>query len=579
MEDLFREFGLSASVLLSMLMIFFLFTENVYFSARRSAVFRDIVYGLLLAVAGLLVMATHLDLGHGVLLDARSILLGLVGAFFGWLPALITVVACVAFRLYEGGGGTLPGILIILSSVSLGLGWRKWQQGHPLHSTKAIEFYLLGLVIHLVMVVLMAALLPDVRAVFLTTLAPLVLLVYPLAFMALALLMRYRLRHELERAKLRSSEAQARKYMRAVEQCRVSIVFTDTEGRIEYVNPYFCQLTGFSSEEAVGQNPSILNSGLQPRRFYREMWSAIRAGRVWSGEFCNRRKDGTEYWESAVIAPVTDESGRIEKFVAVKHDITEQKEQSRMIGEALRAADAGNEAKAAFLSVISHELRTPLNHILGPCEFVAEELPEGELKQMTKTAANAAAHLTQLVQRILNFSDAGGDTGGKTLPIDDARLWMELAMQKHATTAKEQGCPLEMTVGEEIPESFLADETALSEILDALLDNALRYAAPGSVRVELKAGQAAGTLCLAVVDGGPQLDESQRKTLFEPFQQMDMSLRRVHGGIGLGLGLCRRYATRCGGTIEAKSDSGGGNRFEFVFPIRLVKEHEYCEST
>jgi PAS domain S-box-containing protein len=396
--------------------------------------------------------------------------------------------------------------------------------------------------------------------------------------MALALLMRHGLRYDSDRAKLRASEAEAREYMRAVEQCRVSIVFTGAEGRIEYVNPYFCELTGYSPDEVLGQNPRILGSGRQPARFYREMWATIQAGRIWSGEFCNRRKDGTEYWESAVIAPVTDATGQVEKYVAVKHDITGQKEQAEVIDEALRAANAGNEAKAAFLSVISHELRTPLNHILGPCEFVAEELPEGELKQMVTTAANAATHLTQLVQRILNFSEAGGDTGSMPRLIDDISLWVELALQKHTALAEERGSSIEVSMEETVPESFLVDETALLEIFDGLIDNALKYTKPGPVRIELGIDTYGHMLRLSVIDGGPQLDALQREALFQPFHQVDMSHRRTHDGIGLGLCLCHRYASRCGGSIEAKPDPDGGNRFEFVFPVSRVDEYDYCKT-
>lgn len=111
----------------------------------------------------------------------------------------------------------------------------------------------------------------------------------------------------------------------AVEQSPTSILITDLSGRIEYVNPKLCQLTGYTTQELLGQTPRLFNSGLTNPEIYREMWSAIRAGKEWRGEFQNRRKDGSFFWESAVISPLRNADGQITHFVAVKEDITEQK--------------------------------------------------------------------------------------------------------------------------------------------------------------------------------------------------------------------------------------------------------------
>ncbi len=112
---------------------------------------------------------------------------------------------------------------------------------------------------------------------------------------------------------------------RAIEASPAAVVITDREGRIEYVNPKFTQITGYSPDEAIGQNPRILQSGLHPIEFYRELWSVITSGREWIGEFCNKKKNGERYWEKASISPVFNGVGEIIQFVAVKEDITERK--------------------------------------------------------------------------------------------------------------------------------------------------------------------------------------------------------------------------------------------------------------
>uniref|UniRef100_I2PYS7 histidine kinase n=1 Tax=Desulfovibrio sp. U5L TaxID=596152 RepID=I2PYS7_9BACT len=122
------------------------------------------------------------------------------------------------------------------------------------------------------------------------------------------------------------ADASLRLLWAAVEQSPASILITDADGTIEYVNPHFTVLTGFTPEEARGQNPRMLKSGVHPPAFYATLWETLAAGRVWRGEFCNRTKDGGLYWEDSSISPVRDEAGRITHFVAVKEDITAQKE-------------------------------------------------------------------------------------------------------------------------------------------------------------------------------------------------------------------------------------------------------------
>ena len=111
----------------------------------------------------------------------------------------------------------------------------------------------------------------------------------------------------------------------AVEQAADGIVITDTDGKIQYVNPAFTAMTGYTSEEAVGQYPRILKSGLETAEFYEELWNTIRSGRVWHGELINRRKDGTFYREEMRITPVRDSKGEIVSYIAIKHDVTERR--------------------------------------------------------------------------------------------------------------------------------------------------------------------------------------------------------------------------------------------------------------
>ena len=136
------------------------------------------------------------------------------------------------------------------------------------------------------------------------------------------------------------AEAESRKLSFAVEQNPSTIVITNVRGEIEYVNPKFAELTGYTILEAKGKNPRILKSGVTTDEQYKILWNTISSGRVWEGEFCNKKKNGELYWESAKISPIMDESGRISHYVAVKENIT----QRRQIEESLRKSEALNKS-------------------------------------------------------------------------------------------------------------------------------------------------------------------------------------------------------------------------------------------
>ena len=129
------------------------------------------------------------------------------------------------------------------------------------------------------------------------------------------------------------AESELRKLSRAVEQSPASIVITDREGGIEYVNPKFCALTGYAFEEVRGQNPRVLKSGDMPDEAYRQLWATLTEGKEWRGEFHNRKKNGELYWESASISPIRDAGGNTTHFIAVKEDITERKKSESALRE------------------------------------------------------------------------------------------------------------------------------------------------------------------------------------------------------------------------------------------------------
>ena len=199
---------------------------------------------------------------------------------------------------------------------------------------------------------------------------------------------------------IKQAEENRTRLAAAIEQASEVVVITDAEGQIQYVNPAFEERTGYSREEAIGQSPSILQSGRHGRKFYKEMWEILLRGEVWSGHLINRKKDGTLFEEEATISPVKNESGVITNFVAVKRDVSREVSLEKQLRHAMRM-----EAIGTLAGGIAHDFNNILTAILGYSEIVREQLPAGEqVQQDLDQVINAANRAADLVSQILTFS-------------------------------------------------------------------------------------------------------------------------------------------------------------------------------
>ncbi|NKN34039.1 PAS domain S-box protein [Marichromatium bheemlicum] len=371
---------------------------------------------------------------------------------------------------------------------------------------------------------------------------------------------------------------------RVIEQTQESIVITDLDGRIVFVNEAFLRTSGYSSEEVLGETPRLLSSGKTPPETYAALWGAIASGRAWSGEFINRRKDGGEFIEFAIITPIRQPDGAISHYAAIKTDVTDRRriehelaahrdhleelvaERTVELERARQVAEAGTRAKSAFLANMSHEIRTPMNAILGLTYLLQRDELTLEQSERLDKISGAARHLLAIIDDILDLSKI--EAGRMELRRVDFPL---LSILDHvrsliADQARLKGLAVELDC-DDVPHWLHGDPTRLRQALLNYAANAVKFTERGRIALRARLLEQQGDEVLVrfeVSDTGIGLAPEQRRRLFTAFEQADVSTTRRHGGTGLGLAITRRLAELMDGEVGIESEPGFGSTFWFT---------------
>lgn len=351
------------------------------------------------------------------------------------------------------------------------------------------------------------------------------------------------------------------------ESCIVAI--TDVKGKILYANDKFCEISKYSREELIGENHSIINSGLHSKEFIRDLWRTIAQGRVWRGDIKNKAKDGTFYWVDTIIVPFLDEKGKPRQYYAVRRDITQNKLfqleleiKSKELLEARNAALSATQAKGEFLANMSHEIRTPLTSIMGYAEsLLIDKLDEHKSRDALETIIRNGNHLLGVINDILDLSKIeAGKLDVEQIPVSVAEIVSDvgnLIMPK----ATEKGLSFGFEYTSPMPRFIKTDPLRLKQILINLVGNAIKFTSIGGVKINIVCIPEKEILQFAVVDTGIGLTEESRSRLFKAFSQADTSITRKFGGTGLGLIISSMLAQKLGGGIEIESRLGIGSTF------------------
>jgi PAS domain S-box-containing protein len=370
------------------------------------------------------------------------------------------------------------------------------------------------------------------------------------------------------------------KLSHAVEQSPAAVLVSDRHGIIEYVNPMFCEKSGYTENEVIGQHTRMLKSGETPEPVYEELWQTITRGRTWRGEFVSRRKNGGRYWESVAISPIRDSHGVTTHYVAIKEDISERKLFEKQLNLAREAAEQANRAKGDFLANMSHEIRTPMNAIIGLGHLALQtDLTDKQHDYLTKIQASA----TSLLRIINDILDVSKIESGK-LVVEVAPFSLERVLDHvraiNGQRATDKDLELIVTRAPDVPDKLRGDAVRLGQVLTNLVNNAVKFTKQGKIEVSVgveSADEQEAKLRFAVTDTGIGITSEQIKRLFKAFSQADASTTRKYGGSGLGLAISQNLVKLMGGTISVDSTPDEGTTFAFTLPFGRAEGEELVE--
>jgi PAS domain S-box-containing protein len=356
---------------------------------------------------------------------------------------------------------------------------------------------------------------------------------------------------------------------------------TGMDGKIVYVNRKFCDVSGYSKSELMGQDHRIINSGCHSKEFFKNLWGTILSGSVWRGEVCNRRKDGSIYWMYTTIVPFLDERKRPYKFIAISSDITEMKFHERQLKHMEHDLDQKNREMQSIVFAVSHDLRSPLRNVQGFASMLSEHV--NNLKKLTENISTENSGVQNTINEIgkeMEFSLGFIQSG--VVKIDDLLNGLHVVLRMGSAPLSIQDLDLnevvksslaEMTfefmeAGVDVIEHDLpivrGDRDLLGRVFSNLLDNALKYSSPTrQLVIEISSELKEDRVLIQVRDNGIGMSGDYEQRIFDFFYQMDPANSEGHG---MGLYIVRAALALMNGEISVTSQPDKGSIFTINLP-------------
>ena len=524
--------------------------------------------GFFLGSVGMMIMLTPWILLPGLVFDTRSILLSISGLVFGPIPTLTAMLITAIYRLFMGGPGMWMGLGVIITSGATGLLWRRfrpeWQKKKPV-----VELLMLGFAVHLQML-LLTLLLPKER--FLHTLEAVgipILTIYPLGLLLFGLLMVSRQKHfEIRRALHKSEE----KFRQLFERSDVVMQLIEPlTGKILDSNEASAKFYGYSLEALRSMHTSDLRKQ-SPEEGYLLRQLALKGERQFF-ELEHQLANGETRMVEVHTSPIIVEGQTI--IFTIIHDITLRKKAESALLQAKEKAEESDKMKSTFLATMSHELRTPLNAIIGYSDLISTENDEiSEIRKFGKIILDNGKHLLSIIESIFDIALLQSKESQLTLTtfelsevfanLDQYILFEKKRKNRQHLVTRYQPDP-------DNPHPFIqSDRGKILQLMSNLINNALKYTDTGTIDYGFITNEE--RLTLFVKDTGIGIPGDKIDSVFKLFVQGEDTMTRTHGGVGLGLAICREIAALLNGRLWVESEEGKGSTFYLELEGVIIPE-------
>lgn len=370
----------------------------------------------------------------------------------------------------------------------------------------------------------------------------------------------------------KKADLEIQKLSVAIEQNPASVIITNTEGIIEYVNKKFVTVSGYSRKELIGKVVRILKAGHTTEDVFIEIWNKLFAGQEWRGEHQNRTKKREKYWESVLISPIRNKEGKTTNFIILSEDISERKKMEKDLIMAKEKAEESDRLKSAFLANMSHEIRTPLNSILGFSDLLTESeldpLMRSEFADLINSSGN---NLLAIINDVLDISKIeAGQIVLNEVPVIAQKVISDI-QKEYSYKANTRN--IELRLAKNLQERdiiLVSDEMRIKQVLINFVGNALKFTEKGYIEIGVKLTNQ--TIQFHVKDTGIGIAKEFHEKVFDRFRQVEASPTRKYGGNGLGLAITKNLAELLGGKIWLESEPEKGSTFYFALPLSFLTD-------
>ena len=376
----------------------------------------------------------------------------------------------------------------------------------------------------------------------------------------------------------KSIEDKLRILSQTVEQNPSSIIITDAKGNIEYVNNAFTFLTQYSLIEVIDKPARIFNPGHISEADFDLMWKTLFEKRIWKGEYQNRRKDKSFYWEDVTISSLTNSKGVISNFILVMNDISEKKKLFDDLIRAKESAEESDRLKSAFLAMMNHELRTPLTHILGFSELIMSSVSVEDNISFASSIQSSGQNLLSIIEGVFDLAlidHSKIKLSNQTFSLMDHYMENKASFDYILRTSAKHGqINLIFRPDTHWLSSYItADRGEINQVLTNLFKNAVKFTHEGTIEFGFNV-ENGSIINFYIKDSGIGIPEEKQSIIFDYFRQVDDSYTRVYGGIGVGLAISKKIAKILQAELKVISKPGEGSIFSLSLPAELsyIKE-------